>query len=52
VEEKMLYYLGESLYRLQEPEDAARIFLLLLERYPDSEYKGEVRTRLAAIKGY
>jgi len=52
VEEKTLYYLGESLYRLNAPEDAVRIFLLLLERYPDSEYKGEVRTRLAAIKGY
>lgn len=52
VEEKTLYYLGESLYRLEEPEDAARVFLLLLERYPDSEYRGDARARLAAIEGY
>ena len=52
VEEETLYYLGESLYRLEEPEDAARVFLLLLERYPNSEYRGDARGRLAAIQGY
>ncbi len=51
VDEESLYYLAESLYRLQEPGEAARVFLLLLEKYPDSEHKGEVRTRLAAIEG-
>jgi len=52
VDEESLYYLAESLYRLEERGEAARVFLLLLERYPDSEHKGEVRTRLATIEGF
>ena len=52
VDEESLYYLGESLYRLKEPGEAARVFLLLLERYPDSEHKEEVRIRLAGIEGF
>jgi outer membrane protein assembly factor BamD len=52
VDERTLYYLGESLYRLQEPAEAARVLVLLLERYPNTEYKLEVRSRLVAIEGF
>jgi outer membrane protein assembly factor BamD len=52
VDERTLYYLGESLYQLKEAVEAARVFVLLLARYPDSEYKPDVRARLAALEGY
>ncbi|MDH7499891.1 MAG: outer membrane protein assembly factor BamD [candidate division NC10 bacterium] len=49
-EEKALYYLGESYFRLQDKEEATRTFLRLLERYPDSDYLSEVRLRLAQMR--
>lgn len=52
IEEKALYYLGRSYYRLKDKEKAASAFLQLLERYPDSEYASEVRTRLAELEAH
>jgi len=49
-EEKALYYLGESCYRLKDKEGATRAFLRLLEGYPNSDYLSEIRVRLAELK--
>lgn len=50
MEEKALYYLGESLYKLKEGEAAGSAFQQLMDRFPNTEYGGKVRGRLEAIK--
>lgn len=52
MEEKALYYLGKSLYRLEESEEANRAFLQLLQKYPNSEHAAEVQRHLAEAEGH